>query len=319
MVYTIGIDIGGTTTSYGIISSEGEIVAKGKIPTRGTSFDDYFAELSRRLREMTKDNGLEGKIRGIGIGAPCANHTTGSIEGATDLPWPSPIPLKELFEKDFGLPVAVDNDANASTIGEMEYGAARGMKNFIVLTLGTGVGAGIVVDGRLLYGSRGFAGELGHVTVAEGGHRSCSCGRCDCLQMYCNARGVVETALQLLRDDDSISLLREKTPAELTPKFIFECAEKGDRLSLKTFELTGNAIGRACANFAAFTDPDAIIFFGGVAQAFHLMLPAIRKAMEENILFLYKDRIKILKSGLTESDAALLGASALAINALESI
>lgn len=313
MEYAIAIDIGGTTTSLGIVDRKGEILAKCSIPTRGEgTFEEFFKRLYNKIEELISLNGIKEKITRVGIGAPCANPYTGEIEGATDLPWPSPIPLKEIFERAMGIPVALGNDAKSSAIGEMMFGAAKGLNNFIMLTLGTGVGAGIVCDGHLLYGSRGFAGELGHVTVRHDKSRLCGCGRYDCLQNYCSASGVVETARCLLRDSSEDSLLRHINESAITPKLVYECAEKGDSLSLKVFEETGKVIGEACANFAAFTDPEAIIFFGGVAKALKFMEPAIRKAMEENLLFLYKKRIKLLASGLEEADVALLGASALA-------
>lgn len=313
MEHALAIDIGGTTTSLGIVDRTGKILAKSSIPTRGeNTFGEYFKRLRKEMEGLVSQNGMEDKISGIGIGAPCANPFTGVIEGATDLPWPSPIPLKDIFQEATGLPVVLGNDAKASAIGEMMFGAAKGLKNFIMLTLGTGVGAGIVCDGRLLYGSRGFAGELGHVTVRRDKSRPCGCGRHDCLQNYCSAGGVVATAKEILKDSAEDSLLRNINEDEITSRYVCECAEKGDRLSLKVFEETGKVMGEACANFAAYTDPEAIIFFGGVAKALRFMEPAIREAMEENLLFLYQKRIKLLASGLEEADAALLGASALA-------
>lgn len=313
MKYAMAVDIGGTTTSFGVVDEEGNILCKDLISTKEPEgIDAYLAVLHRKMHIMLEKTVTDGPIAGIGIGAPCANHETGEIEGATDLPWPSPIPLKKIFELEFGLPVAVANDAKAAAIGEMCFGAAKGLKNFIMLTLGTGVGSGIVCDGRLLSGSRGFAGELGHVSVSDGRKRLCKCGRHDCLQNYCSASGIVDTAKIMLKESDEPSTLRNIREADLTAKSICDNAVKGDSLSRKVFEFTGMMIGKACASFAAFTDPDAFIFFGGVANAFDLMEPSIRKSMEENILFLYKDRIKLLRSSLSEADAALLGASALA-------
>lgn len=313
----IAIDIGGTNTTYGIVDDSGLIISKDSLSTKAPdSLKDYLNMLHEGIRKMMSMTGSEKEIAGIGIGAPCANYISGEIDGATDLPWPSPIPLKKIFEEEFGLPTVVANDAKAAAIGEMQFGVAKGIRNFIMLTLGTGVGSGIVCDGHLLSGSRGFAGELGHVSVNDRKLRKCNCGRYDCLQNYCSASGILETARIVLREMDADSPLRAIPENEITPKLIYDLAKEGDAVSLIIYEKTGEAIGKACANYAAFTDPDAFVFFGGVANAFDLMETAIRKAMEENILFLYGNRIKLLKSSLDEADAALLGASALAFESL---
>lgn len=311
MRYAVTIDIGGTTTTYAVVDENGVILQKDTILTRGfADFEQYCKILFEGIHKMLGCINRE-ELAGIGIGAPCANHETGEIEAATDLPWPSPIPLKSMFEKEFGYPVSVANDAKAAAIGEMTFGAAKGMKNFILITLGTGVGSGIVCDGRLLSGRSGFAGELGHITVLEGQGRPCGCGRKDCLQNYCSSSGIKETAKRLLKETGQPSTLRELPDGALDPKQIFDHAKRGDSLSLGVFRETGRVLGKACASFAAFTAPEAIIFFGGVANAFQLMEPGIRESMEENILFLHKGKIKLLKSELDEADAALLGASAL--------
>lgn len=313
----IAIDIGGTNTTYGIVDDSGLIISKDSLSTKAPdSLKDYLNMLHEGIRKMMSMTGSEKEIAGIGIGAPCANYISGEIDGATDLPWPSPIPLKKIFEEEFGLPTVVANDAKAAAIGEMQFGVAKGIRNFIMLTLGTGVGSGIVCDGHLLSGSRGFAGELGHVSVSDRKLRKCNCGRYDCLQNYCSASGILETARIVLREMDADSPLRVIPENEITPKLIYDLANEGDAVSIIIYEKTGEAIGKACANYAAFTDPDAFVFFGGVANAFDLMEAAIRKAMEENILFLYGNRIKLLKSSLDEADAALLGASALAFESL---
>ena len=312
MRQAIAIDIGGTTTTFALIDEDGNILFKDSMPSRGfKDFEDYASHLHGRIHSVIEQNGGKQEICGIGIGAPCANHDTGEIEAATDLPWPSPIPLKAIFEKEFGLPTVVANDAKAATIGEMIFGAARGMRNFIMITLGTGVGGGIVCDGHLLSGVKGFAGELGHVTVHYGKKRKCGCGRYDCLQNYCSASGIVLTAKTLLKESAEDSPLRHVDESELTPKFISECAAKGDSISLQTYKEAGRVLGTMCASYAAFSAPEAFIFFGGVANALEFMEPALREAMAENILFLYKDQVKILKSALDEANAALLGASAL--------
>ena len=314
MEKAIAIDIGGTNTYFALIDSEGNILDKKSVPTQGhKDLNAYLCTLFAGLYDIAGDH----SISGIGIGAPCANYETGEIEAATDLPWPSPIPLKAIFEKEFGVPVFVSNDAKVAAMGEMMFGAARGMDNFIMITLGTGVGSGIVCDGKILSGRNGFAGELGHVTVSYDKKRPCKCGRYDCLQNYCSASGVVDTAINLLHDTKEDSLLRDIKEEDLTPKYIYECAEKGDGLSIRVYEETGKVLGKACANFAAFSAPEAFVFFGGVSKALKLMEPSIRQAMEDNILFLYKNKVKILQSGLEEADAALLGASALVFNSLK--
>lgn len=311
----IAIDIGGTNTCFALVDKEGNILDKKSVPTRGhKDLDEYLRLLFADIHAMIgKDTGISG----IGIGAPCANYETGEIEAATDLPWPSPIPLRQIFEKEFGVPAFVSNDAKTAAMGEMLFGAAKGLDNFIMITLGTGVGSGIVCDGKILSGRSGFAGELGHVTVSYDRRRPCKCGRHDCLQNYCSAGGIAETAISLLRKTKEESLLRAYKEEDLTPKLIYECAAKGDALSLRVYEETGEILGRACANFAAFSSPEAFIFFGGVSKALRLMEPSLRRSLEENILFLYKGKIRILQSGLEETDAALLGASALVFNALQ--
>lgn len=314
---SIAIDIGGTTTTYGIVDDSGRIISKDSFLTRGPeSLEEYLHLLKDGIRKMLSQADSESEIAGIGIGAPCANYITGEIDGATELPWPSPIPLKKIFENEFGVPVVVANDAKAAAIGEMQFGAAKGIRNFIMLTLGTGVGSGIVCDGHLLSGARGFAGELGHVSLSDSKMRKCNCGRYDCLQNYCSASGILETARLILKESDTASPLRDIPDNELSPKLIYDLAKEGDAVSVLIYEKTAEAIGKACASYAAFSDPEAFVFFGGVANAFDIMEPTMRKTMEENILFLYGNRIKLLQSTLNEADAALLGASALVFETL---
>lgn len=309
--YTIGIDLGGTNTEYALVDKSGNILRQGKFPTVTPTIEEWADTLAKHIKNITSEGEGNINIDGIGIGAPCANTETGTIEGATDLPWQSPIPLRELIEERTGLPVTVGNDANAAAIGEMAYGSARGLRNFIVLTLGTGVGSGIVCDGHLLTGARGFAGELGHVTFPFAADRDCGCGRKGCLQTIASAKGILETARRLLSESDQPSLLRNIDTDSLSAKTIAEAANKGDLLANEIFEFTGNCIGKACAEFAAFTDPDAIIFFGGVSQAGELLLHSIRESFKEHALFLYRDRVEFTTSGLPDAKAALLGAAAL--------
>lgn len=311
--FVLGIDMGGTNTEFAVVNARGGIVDRDSIPTVGyKDIYQYVSCLKTGVDALVRRTGTRGCIRGIGVGAPCANQYTGCIEAATDLPWPSPIPLASLLEQAFSVPASITNDANAAAAGEMAYGRARGMKNFIMITLGTGLGSGIVCDGHLLSGSRGFAGELGHVLVRGNGDRLCGCGRYDCLETYCSAKGIIRTAREMLEMSDRPSELRSLPVDSLSAKAVCESARRGDSLAREVYEFTGRMLGEACANFAAFTDPEAYILFGGIAKAGDLIVKPMREAMEKNILHLYRDRIEILFSSLNDAEAALLGASALA-------
>ncbi len=309
--FTIGVDLGGTTTSFAIVDSVGHIIAKDMIDTVTPTVEEWGDRLAQGISDLISSSDLEGEILGIGIGAPCANAVTGCIEAATDLPWKSPIPLASMMEKRLGLPTIVTNDANAAAIGEMTYGSAVGLKNFIVLTLGTGVGSGIVCDGHLLSGTRGFAGELGHVTFPFAADRKCSCGRNGCLQTVASAKGIRETTRRLLEEPDEPSMMRECQLSELSPKVVEEYARAGDKLALQVYEFTGRCLGLAAAEFAAMTDPEAIILFGGVAKANDLLLDPMREAFRPAALHLYRDRVRFSLSGLSDADAAILGAASL--------
>ena len=255
--------------------------------------------------------GIE-KIKAMGIGAPNGNYYTGTIEFAPNLSWGHNgiVPLAKMFSDKLGIPVALTNDANAAAIGEMTYGVARGMKNFIVITLGTGVGSGIVINGQLVYGSDGFAGELGHVIMNRVNGRPCGCGRKGCLEAYCSATGVARTARELIETTDEPSLLRDMPAANITSLDVSIAASKGDALAKRIYEFTGNMLGEACADFAAFSSPEAFIFFGGLTKAGALLMDPIKKAYEENVLNIFKGKAKFLVSGLDGSSAAVLGASA---------
>lgn len=309
--FTIGIDLGGTNTAFAVVDSVGHILAKDSIPTRTPSVEHWADSLASKISMMISDLDLDGHIEGIGIGAPCANAITGCIEAATNLPWPSPIPLVNMMESRLGLRTVISNDANAAAIGEMTYGAAAGLKNFIVLTLGTSVGGGIVCDGHLLSGTRGFAGELGHVTFPFAADRQCSCGRRGCLHTVASAEGIIATAKRILSESDAPSVLRDIPAGEMTPKKVAEAAENGDRLAKHIYDFTGHCLGKAAAEFAAVTDPEAIILFGGVAKAGDLLLKPMREAFVENALFLYNDRVRFMLSKLDDADAAILGAASL--------
>lgn len=316
--YVVGIDIGGTNTVFGIVDARGTIIASSSIKTAGyPTAAEYADEVCKNLLPLIIANGGVDKIRGIGVGAPNGNYYTGTIEFAPNLPWKGILPLAAMFEERLGIPTALTNDANAAAIGEMTYGAARGMKDFIMITLGTGVGSGIVINGQLVYGHDGFAGELGHVVVDPAG-RQCGCGRKGCLETYCSATGVARTAREFLVARSEPSLLRNIPSEEIQSKDVYDAAVKGDKLALEIFEFTGKVLGTALANFVAFSSPEAIILFGGLAKSGDYIMKPIQKALEENVLNIYKGKTKLLLSQLKDADAAVLGASALGWEVRES-
>lgn len=309
----IGIDIGGTGTKIGVVDARGDILARDEgIATRAYStFDAYIDDVYKAITRLITATDSEGLIRGIGVGAPDSNYYTGNIEHAFNLPWKGVLPLAQMLSKKSGIPVRVTNDANAAAIGEMTYGTAKGMKDFIVLTLGTGVGSGIVINGHLVYGCDGFAGELGHVTMVRGKEgRLCGCGRHGCLEAYCSATGVARTAMEMLEKINEPSLLRNIK--EITSRDVYEAARNNDKLAREIFEFTGNMLGEAIADFIAFSSPEAIILFGGLTRAGEYLLNPIKRSVDKNILHTFKGKSKILISQLKDSDAAILGASALA-------
>ena len=311
--YVIGLDLGGTNSVFGIVDSRGEIKATTAIKTQiYENVDDYVAASVEALQIIIDQVGGIDKIKAMGIGAPNGNYYNGTIEFAPNLKWghDGVVPLADLFSKALGIPVALTNDANAAAIGEMTYGVARGMKNFIVITLGTGVGSGIVVNGQLLYGSDGFAGELGHVVVRPSNGRACGCGRKGCLEAYCSATGVARTAREFLATREDVSLLRELNPEDITSLDVAIAAGKGDEMAKEIFDFTGELLGEACANFAAFSSPEAFIFFGGLTKAGDLIMKPILKGYNEHVLNIYKGKAKFLVSALDGSSAAVLGASA---------
>ena len=310
--YVVGIDIGGTNTVFGIVDARGTIIASSSIKTAGyPTAAEYADEVCKNLLPLIIANGGVDKIRGIGVGAPNGNYYTGTIEFAPNLPWKGILPLAAMFEERLGIPTALTNDANAAAIGEMTYGAARGMKDFIMITLGTGVGSGIVINGQMVYGHDGFAGELGHVIVRPNNGRLCGCGRTGCLEAYTSATGVARTAREFLEVRNDPSSLRQIPIQDITSKDVYDAAITGDKLALEIFDYTGKILGEAFANFIAFSSPKAIILFGGLAKAGDLILKPIKEAMDRNTLNIYKGKVKIMFSELKESDAAVLGASAL--------
>lgn len=309
--YVVGIDMGGTNTVFGIVDARGTVIASSSIKTqKHANFDDYLAELHEGLTKLMKDNDAEDKINGIGIGAPNGNYFTGMIENAPNLPWPT-VPLAEKVTEKFGIPCLVTNDANAAAMGEMTYGAARGMKDFIMITLGTGVGSGIVVNGQMVYGHDGFAGELGHVIVKRTNGRACGCGRTGCLEAYCSATGVARTAREFLEIRKEDSLLRNLAVDEITSKDVYDAAVKGDVIAKEIFEYTGKILGEALADFTTFSSPEAFVLFGGLTKSGDLIMKPVKDAMDRCTLNIFKGKAKLLISELKESDAAVLGASAL--------
>ena len=310
--YVIGLDLGGTNSVFGIVDSRGDIKATTAIKTQAyDNVEDYVNACVDALHIIIDQVGGIEKIKAMGIGAPNANYYKGTIEHAPNLVWgKGVVPLADMLSQRLGIPVAMTNDANAAAIGEMAYGVARGMKNFIVITLGTGVGSGIVVNGELVYGSDGFAGELGHVIVEKNG-RDCGCGRKGCLECYCSGTGIARSALEKLANSRKPSVLREKLSSKLEAKDVHLSAQDGDELALEILADTGRRLGEACANFATFCSPEAFIFFGGPTRAGELLMSHIRNAYDENVLFVYRGKAKILLSELDGASAAVLGASAL--------
>ncbi len=310
--YVLGIDIGGTNTVFGIVDARGVVIASNSIKTaKHPKFEDYLDELHKEAMRLIEANDAVDKIYGIGIGAPNTNYYTGMIEECANLIWETPIALSKMVSEKFGIPCAVTNDANAAAIGEMTYGAARGMKDFIMITLGTGVGSGIVINGQVVYGHDGFAGELGHIIVKRNNGRICGCGRTGCLETYCSATGVARTAREFLEIRTEPSSLRNLPIEDITSKDVYDAAMSGDKLAKEVFDYTGKILGEAMADMTVFSSPEAFIIFGGLAKAGELILKPIREAMDKNMLSVFKGKPKVLLSELKEADAAVLGASAL--------
>ena len=311
--YVVGIDVGGQTSKLGVVDARGTVLAQTVIRTDTyDTVEPYIAELADAVKRIIAEAGAEGKVRGIGVGAPNGNYYTGTIENAPNLAWGhNRVEFAKLLSEAMGgLPVALTNDANAAAVGEMTYGAARGMKNFIMITLGTGVGSGIVINGEVVYGHDGFAGELGHTTAVRANGRTCGCGRTGCLEAYASATGVARTAREWLELSDEPSLLRGLET--IASKDVYEAAKEGDKLALKVFEYTGKILGRSLADFIAFSSPEAIVLFGGLARAKEFLTEPILESMNANVLSLWKNKVELVYSQLKESDAAILGASALA-------
>ena len=313
--YVVGVDVGGQTSKIGVVNARGEILSRLVIrsDTYGTDANAYLSALADAIRECVVECGKTGEIRGVGVGAPNSNYYTGQISCAPNLLWAADGTVefsKILSENLGGISVSLTNDANAAAIGEVTYGVARGMKNFIMITLGTGVGSGIVIDGKVVYGHDGNAGELGHTCVVRYNGRPCGCGKTGCLETYCSATGVARTAREMLELTDEPSLLRGVE--DLSSKAVYEAAAEGDALAKKIFDYTGKMLGRSFADFVAFSSPEAIVLFGGLARAKEFFYEPMVESMNENLMHQWKGKIKIVFSQLKESDAAILGASALA-------
>jgi glucokinase len=296
---------------FGIVDARGNVLASSSIKTqKHSNFNDYLEELHTEASRLIDAYDATDKIQGIGIGAPNANYYTGRIDNAVNLPWPS-LPLAQLVSEKFGIPVAITNDANAAALGEMTYGAARGLKDFIMITLGTGVGSGIVINGQVVYGHDGLAGELGHVIIKRNNGRLCGCGRTGCLETYCSATGVARSAREFLEIRTEPSLLRNIPVEEITSKDVYDAAVQGDQIAKDIFTYTGTLLGEAMADMMVFSSPEAFILFGGLAKSGDMLMRPLKEAMDKNMLSMFKGKPKVILSELKEADAAVLGASAL--------
>lgn len=315
----MGIDVGGQSTKLGIVDKDGAILCGKVISSLQDKLEDYTSDLVEAIKSLISEVASEGTVTGIGMGAPNGNYYKGTIEYAPNLKWsyspdgkPWIVPIVDIISEAVGLPVTLTNDANAAAMGEMAYGVARGMKNFIMITLGTGVGSGIVIDGSMVYGHDGFAGELGHTCAVPGG-RECNCGLRGCLEAYASAMGVARTAREFLENNPGFdSPLRALDPEKISSKDVYDAAKQGDRLAIEIFEYTGTILGRSLADFVKFSAPEAIVLFGGLAKSKEFFHDALVRAMEENQLNIWRGKVKVLYSSLKDSDAAILGASALA-------
>ncbi len=312
--YVLGLDLGGTNSVLGIVDARGHVIARTSIKTQQyTDINDYVEALYTEAIKIIEPVGGMDVIRGLGAGAPNGNYYTGNIEFAPNLPWKGIVPFAQLLSEKFGVPCTVTNDANAAAMGEMMYGAARGMKNFIMITLGTGVGSGIIIDGKMVYGHDGFAGELGHTKIDHTENaRLCGCGQRGCIEAYASATGVARTAREILAKTTKKTVLRDLNPEEITSYDVFKAAEQGDEIAKEIFDYTGNLLGQKLADFVAFSAPEAIVMFGGLTKAGHWIMDPVVKALNDNVMPIWKNKVKVMFSDLKEADAAVLGASALA-------
>lgn len=312
--FVVGVDVGGQTSKIGVVDARGDVLIQSVIRTDGhDDAAEFVHDLAVAIRELVIKSGKQGQIRGVGVGAPNGNYYTGEIAFAPNLVWAANrnVPFAQLLSAALdGIPVSLTNDANAAAVGEMAYGVAKGMKHFIMITLGTGVGSGIVINGEVVYGNDGFAGELGHTCAVRHNGRLCGCGKTGCLEAYCSAIGVARTAREWLEQSDEASLLRSVD--NITSKDVYEAAKEGDELAIRIFNYTGRILGEKLADFVEFSAPEAIVLFGGLARAKEFIYQPTYDAMNANVLPLWRGKVELLFSQLKESDAAILGASALA-------
>jgi glucokinase len=311
--YVLGLDMGGTNSVLGVVDARGHVLGRTSIKTQAyKDINDYVNALYEEAQKIIEPLGGMEMVRGIGAGVPNGNFYTGYIQEAMNLPWQT-VPFAQLVSERFGLPCRITNDANAAAMGEMTYGAAKGMKNFIMITLGTGVGSGIVIDGNVVYGHDGFAGELGHTCAVRGENaRPCNCGKIGCLEAYASATGVARTAKEILTSTTKETVLRQLDVDNITSKDVYDAAEQGDEVAKEIFDFTGTILGQQLADFIAFSAPEAIVLFGGLTKSGDWIKRPIEEAMNKNVLPLWKNKVKVLFSDLKEADAAVLGASALA-------
>ncbi|MCQ2974597.1 MAG: ROK family protein [Bacteroidales bacterium] len=308
---SVGIDIGGTNTVIGVVSDDAKILAEKSIPTnKFIEFDNYITTLRDIINELMLQVGNDFILRGIGIGAPNGNYYSGNIEQAPNLPWKGKVCLVDELKKYFDCKIVVTNDAKAATIGEMVYGGAKGMKNFVMITLGTGLGSGVVVNGNLVYGSDGFAGEFGHSIAIEGG-RQCGCGKRGCLETYCSATGIKRTVFELICNENYPSKMRDISFSDLTSKDIYDFAKEGDKIALMAFDKTSEILGRKLADLVTITSPEAVFIFGGLANAKDLIIASTKKYMEQFLLPVFRNKVSILPSALLGTNIAVLGSAAL--------
>lgn len=306
-----GIDIGGTNTAYGLVDKQGRIISEGSLTTdRSPQPDGFIKKLAAEINKLAADI-KDMDLKGVGIGAPNGNHNKGTIELAPNLAWKGIVPFADKMEKELKKPVVLTNDANAAAVGEMLFGGARGMTDFLILTLGTGLGSGFVVNNEVVYGTSGFAGEYGHVTVIPGG-RECGCGRKGCLETYVSATGIVRTVKIFMEERKEPSLLREINPAVIDSKMVAEAAAKGDKLALDAFDYTAEILALAIVNAVVVTSPEAVFLFGGLAKAGDLLFDPLRKYVDKLVMPVFRNTFEVLPSSIPETNAAVLGAAALA-------
>jgi glucokinase len=311
-----GIDIGGTNIIFGLVDKSGNVISEDRLKTvEYPDIKDYISAQHEALAKMVGEHPGH-RLTGLGVGAPNANYHKGTIELAPNLAWKGIVPLGRFLKEKVQVPVVVTNDANAAAMGEMIFGGAKGMKDFIVLTLGTGLGSGIVVNGEVVYGHTGFAGELGHTTIVPGG-RECGCGRRGCFENYASASGLVRTVINLLSEMRAESELRFLTPAELTSKKIVEEAQKGDKIALAAINYTAEMLALGIINAITFSSPEAVFLFGGLVKSGELLLAPVRAYVDQNVMPIFRGSVKILPSGVSETNAAVLGAAALAWNEMK--